>query len=148
MSEHFDPYYIWLAIPPAEQPPNHYRLLGITVFESDPTVIANAAEQRMVYLRTFQLGKNSAMSEKLLNDMAAAKICLLKRDGQYAAAVEKLGLEAEVAQGAQEDARRRQEPTAGGPSHLGQGSTTTLGLSRADEGVSMAVQGGNTHRGP
>lgn len=77
MSEHFDPYYTWLAIPPAEQPPNHYRLLGITVFEIDPTVIANAAEQRMVYLRTFQLGKNSAMSEKLLNDMAAAKICLL-----------------------------------------------------------------------
>ncbi len=24
----FDPYYQWLAIPPKDQPPNHYRLLA------------------------------------------------------------------------------------------------------------------------
>ena len=24
-----DPYYRWLAIPPAQQPANHYRLLGL-----------------------------------------------------------------------------------------------------------------------
>ena len=28
LQEKFDPYHIWLGIPPEEQPPNHYRLLG------------------------------------------------------------------------------------------------------------------------
>ena len=36
MNEAFDPYYKWLGIPREEQPPNHYRVLGIRVFEEDP----------------------------------------------------------------------------------------------------------------
>ena len=35
----FDPYHKWLSIPPEEQPPNHYRLLGTKPFESDLDVI-------------------------------------------------------------------------------------------------------------
>ena len=35
MSEAFDAYYKWLAIPPHQQPPNHYRLLGVAALESD-----------------------------------------------------------------------------------------------------------------
>ena len=35
----FDPYYRWLGIPPEEQPAHHYRLLGLTLFESDRAVI-------------------------------------------------------------------------------------------------------------
>ena len=35
----FDPYHKWLGIPPKDQPPNHYRLLGVDLFESDPDVI-------------------------------------------------------------------------------------------------------------
>ena len=76
----FDPYYKWLGIPPAEQPPNHYRLLGINLFESDPEVVQAAADQRMIHLRSFQTGQNSALSQKLLNETAAAKICLLRND--------------------------------------------------------------------
>ena len=35
----FDPYYQWLAIPLKDQPPNHYRLLGVETFESNADVI-------------------------------------------------------------------------------------------------------------
>ena len=77
MSEPFNPYHIWLGIPPEEQPANHYRLLGIKVFEDNPDVIDSAAHQRMAHLRTFQLGKNSELSQKLLNQVASAKVCLL-----------------------------------------------------------------------
>jgi hypothetical protein len=28
-----DPYDEWLGIPPKDQPPNHYRLLGLELFE-------------------------------------------------------------------------------------------------------------------
>ena len=77
MSENFDPYYKWLAIPPEEQPPHHYRLLGVQRFESDPDVIATAADQRMAHLRTFQTGKHGAFSQQLLNEIATARVCLL-----------------------------------------------------------------------
>ena len=32
----FDPYQAWLGIPPHDQPPNLYRLLGLVLFESNP----------------------------------------------------------------------------------------------------------------
>lgn len=75
--EEFDPYRKWLGIPPHEQPPNYYRLLGLPLFESDRDVIANAADRQMAHLRTFQGGKNSAVSQKILNEVAAARICLM-----------------------------------------------------------------------
>ena len=58
----FDAYYKWLGIPPAEQPPNHYRLLGINVFEPDPDVVASAAHRISLHLRTFSLGPNADLS--------------------------------------------------------------------------------------
>jgi len=77
MSETFDPYYKWLGIPPKEQPPNHYRLLAINLFESDPDVIEAAADRQMSHLRSYQTGKHSAESQKLLNECAAARVTLL-----------------------------------------------------------------------
>ena len=73
----FDPYYKWLAIPPEEQPPNHYRLLGLPIYEADLDVIEGAAEQRIIYMRTFQSGPNAELAERLLNEISAARICLL-----------------------------------------------------------------------
>ena len=76
MAEQFDPYHVWLGIPPHEQPPNIYRLLGIPPFSSDPDVIESAADRQMAHLRTFQIGSHSDLSQKLLNEVAAARICL------------------------------------------------------------------------
>jgi hypothetical protein len=83
--DEFDPYRKWLGIPPQEQPPNYYRLLGLSPFENDKDVIANAADRQMAHLRTFQSGKNSALSQKILNELAAARICLLnpKKRAEY-----------------------------------------------------------------
>src|SRR5262245_14142585 len=77
MSEAFDPYYVWLGIPPEEQPPNHYRLLGLRTFETNPDVISNAVDQRRTFLRSVQGGKRAAQSQKLLNEVSAAGVCLL-----------------------------------------------------------------------
>lgn len=73
----FDPYHKWLAIPANEQPPNYYRLLGVSLFESDPDVIANAADARMALVKTFQTGSHSAHSQRILNEISSAKLCLL-----------------------------------------------------------------------
>jgi hypothetical protein len=76
MNEQFDPYYTWLGIPPGEQPPHHYRLLGLQLYEANAKVIDNAADRQMLHLRSFQNGKQSAESQRLLNEVAAARICL------------------------------------------------------------------------
>ena len=77
MSESFDPYHKWLGISSSEQPPNHYRLLGLERFEGDPDVIDSAADSRLTHLRTFQTGKHSELSQKLMNEVAAARVRLL-----------------------------------------------------------------------
>ncbi len=73
----FDPYHRWLGIPPKDQPPNHYRLLAIEVFEADPEVIADAVDRQMAHVRTYHLGPQADLSQKILNEIAAAKVCLL-----------------------------------------------------------------------
>jgi hypothetical protein len=47
----FDPYYTWLGIPPKDQPPTHYRLLGVECFEANSDVIENAADRQMAHVR-------------------------------------------------------------------------------------------------
>src|SRR5688572_5188911 len=73
----FDPYHIWLGIPRDEQPPDHYRLLGIRKFESNPDVIANAAEQRATHVRSMQTGMRQGESQPLLNEIFLATRVLL-----------------------------------------------------------------------
>ncbi len=78
MASGFDAYHKWLSIPPKEQPPNHYRLLGLGLFEDDPDVISAAADRQMSHVQTYKNGPHAAESQKLLNEIATAKLCLLK----------------------------------------------------------------------
>jgi hypothetical protein len=77
MQEQFDPYYKWLGIPPEDQPPTYYQLLGVRDFESDTEVIANNAYRQMGHVRSMQTGEYSDHSQRLLNELAKAKVCLL-----------------------------------------------------------------------
>lgn len=92
MKTEFDPYRKWLGIPPSEQPPNHYRLLGIGLYETDKDVISNAADRQMAHIRTFQTGKHSELSQQILNELSAARVTLLDAK-QRAAYDEKLHAE-------------------------------------------------------
>ena len=101
MPADFDPYYKWLGIPPAEQPPTYYRLLGIRREETDAEVIANAADRMMRQLRKYQSGPQATLSQKLLNEVAQAKYCL--SDPEKRAAYEAIP--------------DRRQPVASGASH-------------------------------
>ncbi len=83
--EAFDPYHKWLGIAPSQQPPHYYRLLGIELFEDDAEVIAAAADRQMAHVRTFQTGPHAQWSQRILNELAAARLCLLdpERKRQY-----------------------------------------------------------------
>jgi hypothetical protein len=74
----FDPYRKWLGIPLKDQPPNHYRLLGVELYESDLDVIEGAAERQMSFVRQYQSGEYAADAAKILNELAVARLCLLK----------------------------------------------------------------------
>ncbi len=84
MSESFDPYHVWLGIPPKDQPPHYYRLLAIEPFENDSTVVEYAADQRMVHLRTMQNGEFVDLAQRLLNEIAAARVTLLNPEKKAA----------------------------------------------------------------
>ena len=77
MPEQFDPYHIWLGIPPEEQPADHYRLLGIARFEAEPRVITLAAQRQMAHVKMFAVGAYAQLSQDVLNQLARAKLCLL-----------------------------------------------------------------------
>ncbi len=101
MTAEFDPYHKLLGISPREQPPNHYRLLGVAVFEDDPEVIEASANRQMSYLQDRASGSEVEAVQRLLNEVAAARVCLL--DAQRKAAYDsqlraKQGAEATVNQ--------------------------------------------------
>jgi hypothetical protein len=87
----FDPYHKWLGIPPKDQPPDHYRLLGLERFEADPDVIAHAADARMTHIKTLATGAFGHLSQVLLNAISAARVCLLNpvTKAEYDAALRK-----------------------------------------------------------
>jgi hypothetical protein len=74
----FDPYRKWLGIPVKDQPPNHYRLLGVELYESDLDVIEGAAERQMSFVRQYQSGDYAGDAARILNELAMARLCLLR----------------------------------------------------------------------
>lgn len=73
----FDPYHRWLGIPASEQPANHYRLLGLALFEADADVIESAAIRQITHVRSHALGSHGDTTQTVLNEIAEAKITLL-----------------------------------------------------------------------
>ena len=75
----FDPYQQWLGIAPHERPADHYRLLGLPRFETDVERIARAADERMALVRSYQTGPRGSHTQRILNEISAARVCLLDR---------------------------------------------------------------------
>jgi hypothetical protein len=84
MSDAFDPYYIWLGIPLKDQPANYYRLLGLQDLEENVDVIDAAANRQATYLHEMAAGPNRKESQELLNEIAAARRCLLNPESKKA----------------------------------------------------------------
>jgi len=76
MDATFDPYCQWLGISPAEQPPNHYRLLGVNLFEKGPEAIRSAAERQIAQVRGFENGEHAQDARKIVEQIEAARLCL------------------------------------------------------------------------
>jgi hypothetical protein len=97
MLEEFDPYSQWLGILGQDRPVDHYCLLGITRFTQDRVAIELAADRRMALLRSYQNGPRGRLTQQLLNEVAAAKLCLINTAARaaYDAMLEGLALATE-----------------------------------------------------
>lgn len=84
MSASFDPYYRWLSIPPTEQPPTHYRLLGLPAFESDAQVISSAAQRQIGHVRRYRDTPLAAYAQNLVNELEVARHCLTDPEAKAA----------------------------------------------------------------
>lgn len=73
----FDPYYLWLGIPPDEQPADYYRLLGVRRFETNADVIDTASQRQIAHVRSFAIGPHGTTAQRVLNELAKARIVLL-----------------------------------------------------------------------
>ena len=82
--EMFDPYWEWLEIPPEDQPPTFYRLLGLDDFEDDLATIDAAAKQTTAYLHPMAAGPNRESVQKLLSEVAKARRTLLGSEAKEA----------------------------------------------------------------
>lgn len=80
----FDPYHKWLGISAKDQPANHYRLLGLDLFEADAEVIESAAMRQMSHVRSFAIGKYGDVSQSILNEIAKAKLTLIQEESKKA----------------------------------------------------------------
>jgi hypothetical protein len=79
MSVKFNPYHQWLAVPEGIQVPNHYELLGLRVGEDSAELIRSAAAQRSRCLEPLLAGEQGMLARRLLDEIAAARSCLLDR---------------------------------------------------------------------
>jgi pSer/pThr/pTyr-binding forkhead associated (FHA) protein len=81
-----DFYHRWLGIPPLEQPVSYYRLLGIPLFEDDLEVIANSADRQRSFVKrqSGNVKKFEALGQKILNEIEAARICLMNAEKREA----------------------------------------------------------------
>ena len=77
MPDSLDPYYDWFGIRPDDQPPTHYRLLGIEELEDEFAVIDEAYYRRKGYLREFLGGPHHDQTLRMVEELAAARECLL-----------------------------------------------------------------------
>jgi len=77
MAEQFDAYESWLGIPPEEQPPDHYRLLGVPRFEKRREAIEAAVDERLGSLHAYRSGEHAEACGHLIAEITAAKACLL-----------------------------------------------------------------------
>jgi hypothetical protein len=83
----FDPYEQWLGIPPTDQPPTHYRLLGIDPHERDLEVITSAADRLSAHVRSVRTARELAVAQRVLKHILSAKDALL--DPEQRAAYDK-----------------------------------------------------------
>lgn len=90
MAEPLNPYHAWLGLPADVSEPNYYQLLGLPEGEPDLEKIALAGDRATTRVRSHRPGPHARLWSQLLDEVFAAKNCLLE-PGSKAAYDRQLG---------------------------------------------------------
>jgi len=82
MSGAFNPYEQWCGLPPGTSRPDHYALLGLLPFESDPAVINRNFAELYSRIRAFQQGRRRQQAIQLLDEISEAFATLTDEEGK------------------------------------------------------------------
>lgn len=143
MPEPFDPYQSWLGIPPHEQPPHAYRLLGVRPFEGDSRVLQHGLNRIRLHLQPLQSGPYAAVYQQILAEVNFAGQTLL--DPQRKAAYD-LQLSSQLNSGG----ARRPIPVSTPMPVAATASEAApfAGVQEAAPAISLQTPSGGTDRGP
>jgi hypothetical protein len=89
MAERLDVYRDWLGITETPRPLDYYQLLRLPRFADDTQKIRTHYRKMNAHVRKFATGDYAAESQKLLNELARAMLCLtdLQRKREYDASL-------------------------------------------------------------
>jgi len=126
----FNPYHEWLGLDKTVTKPSYYQLLGLNDFESDPHVIARAADSAKSRVRACKPGEHAALWAKLIDQIKQVKAYLLD-DNRRTAYDQKLRGKISTAPAGAGDASSMYPP--------GMGGNNSTQVDEADEVESLAV---------
>jgi hypothetical protein len=84
VSDSFNPFKEWLKTPGGTRPEHYYALLGLAPFESDRELIAQAADKLRSRVRRIRPGDHMTEWQELLDEIGAARECLLDAEAKAA----------------------------------------------------------------
>lgn len=84
MSTPLNPYQAWLGLPTTGRPQNHYELLGLAPFQTEPPIIHEAVEQQLARLGAHLQGPHAAVARQILAEIQTARDVLLSPPGKKA----------------------------------------------------------------
>lgn len=79
MASKFNPYAEWFGLNPSSKP-TYYELLGVPNFETEPPVIAEAAELRLQLLQAHRGGPHADTADRLSREVTGVMNVLLSPD--------------------------------------------------------------------
>jgi hypothetical protein len=80
----FDPYAVWLGIPPERRPPSHYDLFGLEPFTADAATIDRVSITRINRVRPHEAGPHADAAHALLAELNRARRQLLDPESRAA----------------------------------------------------------------
>jgi hypothetical protein len=84
-TKEIDVYKDWLGITETARPLNHYQLLRLKQFEDDAGKVRENYRKMNAHVRKYGAGEYGPLSQKLLNELAKAMLCLTdsRRKSEY-----------------------------------------------------------------
>jgi cell division septation protein DedD len=88
-TKEIDVYKEWLKITETARPLNHYQLLRLKQFEDDGGKVREHYRKMNAHVRKYAAGEYGPLSQKLLNELAKAMLCLTdaRRKAEYDASL-------------------------------------------------------------